>query len=199
MYFKIFIFYLATLLVCANSYANQPSFVMPEAPVMVVETNYGSFEVVLFPEVAPKASENFIRLAQGGFYKGAPFHRIIPNFMIQGGDFTKKNGTGGHSIWGKPFKNEVSKDYNFDAPGKLAMANAGPDTNGSQFFITTEPTPWLDQKYTLFGQVIDGYDIIETIEALGSPTGALLSNGGSWWSPTYPETPVITSIFLRSN
>lgn len=197
MFRKFIIFNLIALFMCTHICSADQPFVMPEAPVMVIKTNYGSFEVVLFPQIAPKASENFIRLAQGGYYKNTPFHRIIPNFMVQSGDYTHRDGTGGSSIWGKSFQNEVSKDYVFDAPGKLAMANAGPDTNGSQFFITTVPTPWLNQKFTLFGQVIDGYETIKSIEALGTSTGSL-RNIGSWWSPVYPEEPIIIDIFLKT-
>lgn len=113
--------------------------------------------------------------------------------MIQGGDFTKKNGTGGHSIWHKHFEDEFSDDLLFDAPGKLAMANAGPNTNGSQFFITTASTPWLQNKHTLFGTLVSGFETMESIEALGSASGAI----GTWWYPVDPK-PIILNAHLKS-
>ena len=137
-------------------------FEMPKKPVVVLETNQGIIEIKLFTDVAPKASENFIRLAGEGYYDGTVFHRVIKDFMIQGGDPTA-TGRGGHSIWGEPFADEVSSDVVFDKPGLLAMANSGPKTNGSQFFITVAPTRWLDGKHTIFGEVIKGYDVVEKI------------------------------------
>src|SRR3989338_9437219 len=117
----------------------------------------------LFPSVAPKTTENMIGLVKKGYYDGTVFHRIIKDFMIQGGDPTG-TGRGGESLWGRLFEDEVSYDLKFDRPGLLAMANAGPNTNGSQFFITTQPTPWLNMKHTIFGEVISGYDVVEKIE-----------------------------------
>ena len=140
-------------------------------PVVVVETNKGNFEVTLFPDVAPKACENFLGLAQNNKYNGVKFHRVIPNFMIQGGDFENNNGTGGKSIWGKPFEDECTAAVKFDKPGLLAMANAGPKTNGSQFFITTAATPWLQGKHTIFGEVSKGNEVVKAIEAMGSNSG----------------------------
>jgi len=131
--------------------------------VVVLETNQGNIEIKLMTQVAPKACENFLKLAQKGYYNGIIFHRVIKGFMIQGGDPTG-SGSGGESIWGKPFEDEVSQEVKFDKPGLIAMANAGPGTNGSQFFITTVPTPWLNMRHTIFGEVISGYDVIQKIE-----------------------------------
>lgn len=138
-------------------------FMMPKHPVVAIETNQGTIVVALKPDVAPKAVENFLRLAQSDYYNGVIFHRVIKNFMIQGGDPTG-TGSGGQSVWGKPFEDEVSKTVVFDKPGLLAMANAGPKTNGSQFFITTASTPWLNGKHTIFGEVVEGYDVVKKIE-----------------------------------
>jgi peptidylprolyl isomerase len=138
-------------------------------PVVVLETNQGNIELKLFPSVAPKAVENFIGLVEKGYYKGIIFHRVIKDFMVQGGDPTG-TGRGGESLWGESFEDEFSSAVKFDKPGILAMANAGPHTNGSQFFITTKPTPWLNMKHTIFGEVAAGYDVVEKIE--NSPTGS---------------------------
>lgn len=140
-------------------------------PVVVMETTEGTIELTLMPDVAPLACKNMITLVENGKYKNVPFHRIIPNFMIQGGDYERKNGTGGQSAFGKPFKDECSSKVRFEKPGLLAMANAGPGTNGSQFFITTAKTDWLQGKHTIFGEVTSGYDIVKKIEALGTPSG----------------------------
>jgi peptidylprolyl isomerase len=131
---------------------------------VILETNAGKIEIKLFPEVAPKACENFTKLVEKGYYNGLIFHRVIKNFMIQGGDPTG-TGRGGESIWGKPFEDEFKTDVVFDRPGILAMANAGPETNGSQFFITTVPTPWLSGHHTIFGEVVSGYDVVQKIES----------------------------------
>ena len=145
--------------------AKDEGFVMPEQAVMVIETNSGTIEVELFCKAAPLACENFIRLAEKGYYNGVIFHRVIKDFMIQGGDPTG-TGRGGESIWGKPFKDECTPELKFDKLGLLAMANAGPSTNGSQFFITTVKTPWLNGRHTIFGKVIKGYDIVKKIESV---------------------------------
>lgn len=133
-----------------------------DVKVAVMQTNQGTITLELFEEVAPKAVENFERLSEKGYYEGIIFHRVMDGFMIQGGDPTG-TGYGGKSIWGVPFEDEFSPEVRFDKPGLLAMANSGPKTNGSQFFITLAPTPWLDGKHTIFGKVIDGMDVVETI------------------------------------
>jgi len=142
--------------------SKEEDFVMPEQAVMVIETNRGTVEIELFCSAAPLACENFIRLAEKGYYNGLIFHRVIKDFMIQGGDPTG-TGRGGESIWGKSFKDECTPELKFDKPGILAMANAGPNTNGSQFFITTANTSWLNGCHTIFGKVVKGYDIVKKI------------------------------------
>ena len=141
-----------------------------------LETSKGPIRVRLFPDTAPKTVENFIGLATGTkpwrnpatgaeeagpLYDGTVFHRVIPNFMIQGGD-PLGNGRGGP---GYQFEDEVDGPHRFDRPGYLAMANAGPNTNGSQFFITQVPTPWLDGKHTIFGEVVEGMEVVDAIAA----------------------------------
>ena len=168
-----------------------PQFNNPaqDSEVAIIHTSAGDISVMFFPEYAPKAVENFLTHAKDGYYDGVSFHRVIEDFMIQGGD-PKGDGTGGESIWGDVFENEVSDQlYHFN--GALAMANAGPDTNGSQFFIVQAQsfpdvyesqmqargdseeviakykeiggTPWLDGSYTIFGQVFDGMDVVDKI------------------------------------
>ena len=119
-------------------------------PHVILQTTQGNIELELYPDIAPLAVENFMTHVKNGYYNGIAFHRIIKNFMIQGGDPTE-SGRGGQSIWGKPFKDEF-KNKTFNKVGVLAMANAGPHTNGSQFFITTAKTPWLNGHHTIFGQ-----------------------------------------------
>lgn len=131
------------LLLSINLYAS-------ENPRVILETTQGNIELELYPDIAPLAVENFTTHVKNGYYNGIAFHRIIRNFMIQGGDPTE-SGRGGESIWKKPFKDEY-KNKTFNKVGILAMANAGPHTNGSQFFITTAQTPWLNGRHTIFGQ-----------------------------------------------
>ena len=134
-----------------------------DCPTVALETNQGTITLKLFRNIAPRAVENFVGHIESGYYDGVIFHRVIEGFMIQGGD-PQGTGYGGKSIWGKPFKDEFSDKAVFDKPGILAMANSGPRTNGSQFFITTKATPWLNNKHTIFGEVIEGYDVVTAIE-----------------------------------
>jgi peptidyl-prolyl cis-trans isomerase A (cyclophilin A) len=156
----------------------------------VLDTTLGEITVELFPDKAPVTVQNFVGLASGSkefvdpktrertkraYYDGLGFHRVIPKFMIQGG-CPLGTGTGGP---GYNFQDEFTKDLSFDRPGRLAMANAGPGTNGSQFFITVAPTDWLDNKHTIFGQVVKGMDIVNNI--VNTPRGA----------NDRPKTPVV--------
>jgi peptidylprolyl isomerase len=135
-------------------------------PIAVLETSKGDIEIELRPDLAPKTVENFVTHIKNGYYNGLIFHRIIKDFMIQGGDPTG-TGRGGESIWGGKFEDEFNSKANFFNPGVLAMANAGPNTNGSQFFITTAPTPWLNGKHTIFGYV-KGKKSFQTLEKLNN-------------------------------
>ncbi len=130
---------------------------------VVFETNVGNIEIALMSDVAPKTCENFLGLVNKHYYDGIAFHRVIKSFMIQGGDPTG-TGAGGESLWGKNFEDECKATVAFDKPGLLAMANRGPNTNGSQFFITTVATPWLNMRHTIFGEVVVGMDIVKKIE-----------------------------------
>lgn len=159
-----------------------------KGPMAEIKTTLGTIKIQLFPDEAPKTVKNFVQLAQDGYYDGVIFHRVIPDFMIQGGDPTG-TGTGGKSIFGQPFEDEFS-DKLFNLNGALSMANAGPNTNGSQFFIVTNQhvpadmfdqmqaahfpseiiaaykkggTPWLDHRHTVFGQVVSGLDVAQKI------------------------------------
>lgn len=137
---------------------------MKEKSAIILETNQGKIELKLLPDIAPFACENFIGLVEKGFYNGMTFHRVIKDFMIQGGDPTA-TGAGGESIWGKPFVDEISDKVRFDKPGILAMANAGSDTNTSQFFITVKAVPSLDGRHTIFGEVVSGMDAVNMIDS----------------------------------
>jgi len=150
----------------------------------------GRIVIGLFTDIAPKTAENFRALSTGEkgksprgnllHFKGTKFHRIIPSFMIQGGDIT--HGTGADSIYGERFEDEGFK-LNHDKPGLVSMANSGKDTNGAQFFITTVQTPWLNGKHVVFGEVLEGYDVVKKIEMVGTQNGkpskiAIISNSG---------------------
>lgn len=155
---------------------------MPETKYAIFETSKGNITIMLYPDRAPETVANFIGLATGTkqwkdpasgeimnkpLYDGTIFHRVIPDFMIQGG-CPMGTGFGGP---GYQFKDEFDDSLVFSAPGRLAMANSGPNSNGSQFFITTVPTPWLNQKHTIFGQVIDGEEVVEAISRVETEQG----------------------------
>jgi len=139
-------------------------------PKVVFETTQGKIVFELMPEIAPKACENFMSLAESGFYNGIIFHRVIKGFMIQGGDPTG-TGRGGKSKWGKEFGDEFAPGVVFDKVGILAMANRGPNTNTSQFFITTGPAYWLNGRHTIFGTVVEGYENVKKIEGVKTGRG----------------------------
>ncbi len=157
---------LSLLLVCGVTL----SAAGKKATIVVLDTNVGKIELKLFPKAAPLAVENFVTHVKQGYYNGLIFHRVIKGFMIQGGDPTG-TGRGGESIWHKEFKNEYAPNLTFDRPFLLAMANHGPNTNGSQFFITTVPTPHLNGGYTIFGEVIKGKKVVKKIENVSTSAG----------------------------
>ncbi|RCK71926.1 MAG: Peptidyl-prolyl cis-trans isomerase [Ignavibacteriae bacterium] len=166
---NIFNYLIGILLIFSISYSQQDTvkqkgrkLEQTKNPVVVMETNMGTIELELFAKQTPKTVENFLGLVRKGYYNGVIFHRVIDNFMIQGGDPTG-TGRGGESIWGKEFEDEIRPELKHDGPGILSMANRGPNTNTSQFFITLVATPWLDGKHTVFGKVINGMDVVKAI------------------------------------
>jgi len=152
------------LILSSNSFSQKKETkkMSDSTTVAVIKTTMGTIEIELFEKQTPKTVENFVGLANKGYYNGVIFHRVIDNFMIQGGDPTG-TGRGGESIWGKKFDDEIDSDLVFDKEGILAMANAGKNTNGSQFFITLAATKWLNGNHTIFGKVIDGMDVVKAI------------------------------------
>lgn len=157
--------------------------------IVVLETNQGNIELVMQEDIAPKAVENFTTHVKNDFYNGVIFHRIIKNFMIQSGD-PEGTGRGGHSIWNKSFDDEISSKASFSKAGVLAMANRGPNTNGSQFFITTKETPWLNGGYTIFGYVKDkkSYEVVKKLENVKTGYGD---------KPTQKQT--IIKAYIKNN
>lgn len=159
--FALFIIVLANQILFPQQKKDKKKMV-DSMTVAIIQTNMGTIELELFADKTPKTVENFVGLANKGYYNGVIFHRVIDNFMIQGGDPTG-TGRGGQSLWGGKFEDEFVPELKHDSEGILSMANAGPNTNGSQFFITLVPTPWLDGRHTVFGKVIKGMDVVKAI------------------------------------
>jgi peptidylprolyl isomerase domain and WD repeat-containing protein 1 len=143
--------------------SSAPSASAGLATSAVIHTTVGDIHIQFYPNECPKTCENFSTHARNGYYDGVIFHRVIKNFMVQTGD-PLGDGTGGESCWGGEFEDEIVRDLRHDRPFTVSMANAGPGTNGSQFFITTVATPWLDGKHTVFGRVTKGSDVVQAIE-----------------------------------
>ncbi|KAJ1494569.1 peptidyl-prolyl cis-trans isomerase-like 1-like protein [Baffinella frigidus] len=154
-----------------------------EAPFVVLETSMGKVVIELYWKHAPKTCQNFASLAARGYYSGVKFHRIIPGFMIQGGDPTA-TGKGGESIYGSKFEDECHRELKHTGAGILSMANSGPNTNGSQFFVSLAPTPWLDGKHTIFGRVASGMQVVKRLgqvvtDSNDRPVDAVTIHNGS--------------------
>lgn len=159
--FALFILFIANQILFPQQKKDKKKMV-DSMNVAVIQTNMGTIEIELFADKTPKTVENFVGLANKGYYNGVIFHRVIDNFMIQGGDPTG-TGRGGQSLWGGKFEDEIVPELKHSSEGILSMANAGPNTNGSQFFITLKETPWLDGRHTVFGKVIKGMDVVKAI------------------------------------
>ncbi|NOX18033.1 MAG: peptidylprolyl isomerase [Chlorobi bacterium] len=158
-----------------------------EKIVATMKTNMGDITIELFGKEAPKTVKNFAGLAEKNYYDGVTFHRVIKGFMIQGGDPTA-TGSGGESLWGKDFEDEFAPELTFAEEGILAMANRGPNTNSSQFFITLAPTPWLNNRHTIFGKVVEGMDVVKEI-------GDVKTNGSPYDKPL--EDVVIKDVEIK--
>ena len=184
--FALLVLYVAASTVAAGDKYKPHHAVDPKNPrvffdISIGDKAAGRIEFELFADTCPKTAENFLKLCVGTknkdgktlHFKGSTFHRVIPGFMCQGGDFTRGDGTGGESIYGGRFDDETfaGKAGKHFGPGCLSMAKAGKNTNGSQFFICTAPTPHLDGKHVVFGQVVKGYDVVKAMEAVGSRSG----------------------------
>lgn len=162
LFFAFFVLFACSTLLAQETDMNTDESVQDSILVAVMKTSMGEIELQLFENEAPKTVENFAGLSQKGYYDSVLFHRVIDNFMIQAGDPTGK-GSGGESLWGGPFEDEFHPELKHDSLGILSMANAGPNTNTSQFFITLRETPWLDGKHTVFGKVIKGIEVVQAI------------------------------------